>query len=87
MIRYAEFCAGIGGFRLGIEQSDLDAISVYINEINVSCELTYSENFNTKFNSKDLFDINVDSLPDFEYVVFRISLPTIFTIRKREGIR
>lgn len=25
MIKYAEFCTGIGGFRLGIEQSCLDA--------------------------------------------------------------
>ena len=45
MIRYAEFCAGVGGFRLGIEQSKLDAVPVYANEINDSCELTYSENF------------------------------------------
>lgn len=66
MIRYAEFCAGVGGFRLGIEQSDLDAIPVYANEINDSCELTYLENFKTRFNSKDLFDINIGSLPDFD---------------------
>lgn len=36
MIKYAEFCTGIGGFRLGIEQSCLDAELVYANEINDS---------------------------------------------------
>lgn len=66
MIRYAEFCAGVGGFRLGIEQSNLDAIPVYVNEINDNCELTYLENFKTKFDSKDLFDIDVNSLPNFD---------------------
>lgn len=66
MIRYAEFCTGIGGFRLGIEQSSLDAQVVYSNEINDSCEMTYAANFNEKFDSKDLFDIINDELPDFD---------------------
>lgn len=39
MIRYAEFCTGIGGFRLGIEVSSLSAQLVYSNEIDdiLSC--------------------------------------------------
>ena len=45
MIRYAEFCTGIGGFRLGIEQSLLDTELVYANEIDESCEHTYKRNF------------------------------------------
>lgn len=36
-LRYAEFCAGVGGFRLGIEASVLDATPVYANEINAVC--------------------------------------------------
>ena len=68
MIKYAEFCTGIGGFRLGIEQSCLDAELVYSNEINDSCEITYLNNFGSQFNSKDLFGIKADELPDFDMI-------------------
>ena len=68
MIRYAEFCTGIGGFRLGIEMSKLtkDVKLVYTNEIDASCEMTYEKNFGDKFSSKDLFDIDTTELPDFD---------------------
>ena len=41
MIRYAEFCTGVGGFRLGIEASGLRAASVYTNEIDNNCERVF----------------------------------------------
>lgn len=65
-IRYAEFCTGVGGFRLGIEASGIKAKSVYTNEINDSCEKTYKKNFGIGFDSKDIFEINPSSLPDFD---------------------
>ena len=39
MLRCAEFCAGIGGFRIGLEESELDVKFVYTNEINDQCEI------------------------------------------------
>lgn len=66
MLKYAEFCTGIGGFRLGIESSDLGAKMVYSNEIDDNCEKTYERNFEQKFDSKDIFDINANDLPDFD---------------------
>lgn len=68
MIRYAEFCTGIGGFRLGIEESELNAKMVYSNEINDSCEVTYACNFGDKFNSRDLFSIKAEDLPEFDMI-------------------
>lgn len=65
-VRYAEFCTGIGGFRLGIEVSGIRAESVYSNEIDDNCEKTYKKNFGTGFDSKDIFDINPFTLPDFD---------------------
>ena len=35
-MNYAEFCTGVGGFRLGIEMSGIDLTSVYVNEIDDS---------------------------------------------------
>lgn len=66
MIRYAEFCTGIGGFRLGIEGSKLDATLVYTNEINPSCEMTYSKNFHRGFDSKDIFELDAKDIPDID---------------------
>ena len=65
-MKYAEFCTGIGGFRLGIEAANLDWECVYSNEIDSKCERTYELNFNEKFNSKDIFEIIPSSLPDFD---------------------
>lgn len=66
MIRYAEFCTGVGGFRLGIEASGLRATSVYTNEIDNNCEKTYKKNFGLGFDSKDIFEVDPSALPDFD---------------------
>lgn len=66
MIRYAEFCTGVGGFRLGIEASGISAEPVYTNEIDDNCEKTYKQNFGVGFDSKDIFEINPSALPDFD---------------------
>lgn len=65
-LRYAEFCTGIGGFRLGIEMSDLKANLVYANEIDDKCEMTYESNFGKKFDSKDIFNVIPDNIPNFD---------------------
>lgn len=65
-IRYAEFCTGVGGFRLGIEASGIKAEPVYANEVDDNCEKTYKQNFGIGFDSKDIFEINPSSLPDFD---------------------
>ena len=62
MIRYAEFCTGVGGFRLGIEASGLRAASVYTNEIDNNCEKTYKKNFGLGFDSKDIFEVDPSAL-------------------------
>ena len=66
VIRYAEFCTGIGGFRIGIESSNLPSVKIYSNEISDSCEKTYFANYRELFDSKDLFQIEPTDLPDFD---------------------
>lgn len=68
VLRYAEFCAGVGGFRLGIEASSLKAKLVYANEINDACAKTYERNFKRKFDSRDLLTLDVNALPDFDMI-------------------
>lgn len=66
MIKYAEFCAGVGGFSLGIKESSIDAELVYSNEIDTSCEKTFKANFGQGFDSSDIFSINPEKIPDFD---------------------
>ncbi|MCL2016984.1 MAG: DNA (cytosine-5-)-methyltransferase [Defluviitaleaceae bacterium] len=63
---YAEFCTGIGGFRLGINQTSPYFECVYKNEIDSKCEKTYQENFNDNFDSRDIFNVQNFALPDFD---------------------
>ncbi|NQI83811.1 DNA (cytosine-5-)-methyltransferase [Streptococcus suis] len=65
-MRYAEFCTGIGGFSLGIEKSKISAELVYTNEVSDTCEKTFYSNFGRSFDSKDIFDIDITSVPDFD---------------------
>lgn len=65
-MKYAEFCTGVGGFRLGLEKVDKEAEFVYSNEIDSSCEKTYERNFGRKFDSKDIFQVVPNKLPDFD---------------------
>lgn len=65
-MRYAEFCAGVGGFRLGLESSGANVQLVYSNEIDNSCEKTYERNFGQKFDSKDIFAVEAEAIPDFD---------------------
>ncbi|PGD03051.1 DNA (cytosine-5-)-methyltransferase [Bacillus wiedmannii] len=64
MTTFAEFCAGIGGFRLGLEQLGWECI--YSNEMDGKCEETYRENFGVNFDSHNIFDIDPRVLPDFD---------------------
>ena len=67
-MKYAEFCTGIGGFRLGLEATGHDLQLVYSNEIDDSCEKTYKLNFGSEFDSKDIFSINSSELPEFDMI-------------------
>lgn len=65
-LKCAEFCTGVGGFRLGLESSKLCCKVVYSNEINDACEKTYVRNFGKGFDSKDLLALDPKQLPDFD---------------------
>jgi len=65
-ITYAEFCAGIGGFRKGIAMSKHTSNCVYRNEIDYKCEKTYLDNYGEVFDSRDIFSIESNILPDFD---------------------
>lgn len=83
MPNFAEFCAGIGGFRLGLEEVGWNC--VYTNEIDTKCENTYETNFMERFNSYDIFAINPIELPDFDVLCAGFPCQSFSIAGKQEG--
>jgi len=64
MLTFADFCAGIGGFRLGLE--NLGWQCVYSCEVDRNCEKTYALNFGTNFDAENIFGLEPLTLPQFD---------------------
>ncbi len=64
MLTFGEFCAGIGGFRLGLER--LGWKCVFSCEIDHYCEETYKANFHHGFDTYDIADVAIARLPYFD---------------------
>jgi DNA (cytosine-5)-methyltransferase 1 len=56
MLTFADLCAGIGGFRVGLEDAGWKCC--YSCEIDDLCEETYKANFSVPFDAKNIFDVN-----------------------------
>lgn len=58
---FSDLCAGIGGFRIGLES--IGGKCIYSAEYDDSCEMTYSSNYGEKFHFKDVTKIDVTTFP------------------------
>ena len=87
MLKYAEFCAGIGGFRLGIQNTVYGSECVYRNEIDSKCEDTYYRNFKDKFDSKDIFEIEIKDIPDIDILCSGFPCQPFSIAGKQKGLQ
>jgi len=58
---FSDLCAGIGGFRLGLES--IGGNCIYSAEFNDDCEKTYTANYGDKFDFKDVTEIDASTFP------------------------
>lgn len=63
-MKFVDFCAGIGGFRIGLESLGLSC--EFSCDIDKKCEDTYALNFGTEFDAYDIATVRPSDLPDYD---------------------
>lgn len=84
-IRFIDFCAGIGGGRLGLERLGMECIG--FSEIDKNAEKTYRMFFGEEEkNHGDLTKINPKNLPDFDLMIAGFPCQTFSVLGQRKGM-
>ena len=85
-IKFIDFCAGIGGGRIGLENLGMRCVG--FSEIDRSSVNTYREFFGEEEkNHGDLMKVNFDDLPDFDLMIAGFPCQTFSVIGKRTGMQ
>ncbi len=83
-MKFMDFCAGIGGGRLGLQLNDMDCVA--FSEISAPAEYTYRLFFEqNEENYGDLMNIDASNLPDFDVLIAGFPCQTFSIVGKREG--
>lgn len=83
MLKFMDFCSGIGGGRLGLELNGLKCVAH--SEIDESPAKTYKLLFNDDNNFGDLMNIDIDKIPDFDIMIAGFPCQTFSIAGKRAG--
>ena len=85
-MKFIDFCAGIGGGRLGLEINGLNCIA--FSEIDKDAEITYRKLFNThtEINFGNLMNIQPSNLPKFDLLIGGFPCQTFSIIGDRCGL-
>jgi len=84
-MKFIDFCAGIGGGRLGLEKLGLKCIG--FSEIDSKAENTYRRFFgNNETNYGDLMKINPADLPNFDLLVAGFPCQAFSIVGQRKGL-
>lgn len=67
MIKCASFFAGVGGIDLGFEKAGFK--TVYANEFDPSPVKTFNNNFSVKADCRDINNVDIDKLPQFDCIL------------------
>lgn len=84
-LKFIDFCAGIGGGRLGLTNLGLDCVG--FSEIDKYAEKTYREFFEgEEKNYGDLMKVNTKELPSFDLMIAGFPCQSFSVIGQRKGM-
>ncbi|WP_193554445.1 DNA (cytosine-5-)-methyltransferase [Helicobacter saguini] len=86
-LTFLDFCAGIGGGRLGLELNDFKCVG--FSEIDKEAIRTYKSFFDTKNELElgDLTKLDSKNLPNFDLLISGFPCQTFSIVGKREGLK
>ncbi|MCL2691565.1 MAG: DNA cytosine methyltransferase [Candidatus Bathyarchaeota archaeon] len=87
-IRVCELFAGIGGFRLGLEQASPRFRTVYANDLNPYCSKVYRYHYyqDNTFQEKDIRNVDTATIPKFDLLVGGFPCQPFSSIGNRQGL-
>ncbi len=83
ILTFIDFCAGIGGGRIGVENNRLKCLAH--SEIDPKPAKTYQLFFGDEKNYGDLMKIDPSSLPNFDFMIGGFPCQAFSIVGKREG--
>ena len=83
-LKCASFFAGVGGIDKGFEQNDLFEI-VYANEFDPYPVGTYELNLDIKVDCRDIHEVQVDQIPDFDVMLAGFPCQAFSIAGNRQG--
>lgn len=83
MLKFFDFCSGIGGGRIGLENNGLECVGHC--EIDEKTAETYRLFFNDSRNFGDLTKVDIAKLPNFDFMIAGFPCQTFSIVGKRAG--
>ncbi|WP_444920871.1 DNA cytosine methyltransferase [Microbulbifer sp. CnH-101-G] len=83
-MKFVDYCAGIGGFRLPLEKLGLEC--VHTCELDSDCIKTYNQNYNESLHVSDLLSLNIKDIPDFDLLCSGFPCQPFSIAGKQKGL-
>ena len=84
MLKCASFFAGVGGIDLGFEETGFFK-TIYANEFDPYPVKTYEENFDLKVDCRDIRNVKISEIPDFDVMLAGFPCQAFSIAGQRQG--